>query len=73
MANNNDLPWWLLGLGVLGGGFVLAGLLAKDRERIESENANRYSCYQCNETVVRGMQRCPHCQAPFDWPVAVNG
>jgi hypothetical protein len=62
MADRDDIPAWLVVLGVLAGGAVLAALLAGARRE-----PNRFACYQCGEAVSEGAARCPHCGARFDW------
>jgi len=62
MAKNDDLPWWLIGLGLLAGGGALAALMANNRTKPQL-----YSCYQCGTSVSFGMPTCPNCGAQFVW------
>lgn len=60
MPNKDQVPLWLIVLGVLAGGAALAHLMTQKRSRT-------YSCYNCDRPVTEGMARCPNCGVVFDW------
>jgi hypothetical protein len=59
---NDELPWWLVALGVAGGGFALAALLAE-----ANKPPSVFQCWNCGTHVNRGAARCPACGVTFDW------
>jgi hypothetical protein len=72
MANDEKVPWWLWGLGALGGGILLASMLA-DEEDDSSALPTGGDCYNCGRFVAFQTPYCPYCGVAIQWTIVENG